>query len=190
MSESVDEQRMNIYLATTITVLWYICYPIAFAVYYAAIALVFIAKILYRPVGFLLQPLLYLGRFTLACLIAPFELLGRFETVYIYLGIAALVGITIGLAQLYLYNLLIRLLRLDTKPVPQRTRTAREYREAKRKEQEKADAPLISSGLLSMNETSPNQLSPAYSTQSDTARRMKRSKGLLNQTIAEEMSDG
>jgi len=79
MSEQPDDGRMNIYLAVTITVLWYIGYPIAFVLYYAAHAIIFILRTLYRPVAFLLQPLIYLGRFILACLIVPFALLAKFE---------------------------------------------------------------------------------------------------------------
>ncbi|TKA79999.1 hypothetical protein B0A55_02088 [Friedmanniomyces simplex] len=189
MGEQPDEGtgQMNIYLAITITVLWYICYPIAYVAYYAALAILFALRFLYRPLAFLLQPLIYLGRFLLACLIAPFELLGRFETVYIYLGIAALVGIVLGLVQRYLSGLLFKLLRLDTKSGAPPVRTAKEYREAKRREQAKAEAPLITAGPLSPIASSPTQLSPSYLSTSESTRKFKRSRGVLNQTIMEEM---
>ncbi len=197
MSEQPEDGRMNIYLAVTITVLWYIGYPIAFVLYYAAHAIVFVLRTLYRPVAFLLQPLVYLGHFILACLIAPFALLAKFEvsrrnscrartnhtkkgpqTLYIYLGIAALVGVAIGLAQRYLYGRISRLLRLDSKPKASApTRTAKEYREAKRKEQAKAEAPLISAGSLP----------PSYLSTSESTRKGRSSRGLLGQTIMEEM---
>ncbi|KAK0285688.1 hypothetical protein LTR35_005028 [Friedmanniomyces endolithicus] len=178
MSEQPEDERMNIYLAVTITVLWYIGYPIAFVLYYAAHAIVFVLRTLYRPVAFLLQPLVYLGHFILACLIAPFALLAKFETLYIYLGIAALVGVAIGLAQRYLYGRLSRLLRLDSKPkVSPPARTAKEYREAKRREQAKAEAPLISAGSRP----------PSYLSTPESARNGRSSRGLLGQTIMEEM---
>jgi len=168
-------------------VLWYICYPIGITIYYVALGLLFVLKLLYRHVAFLLQPLVYFGQLILACLIAPFELLGRFETIYIYLGIAALVGITIGLILRFLYGTLSRMLRLDRQPEAPPARTAKEYREAKLKEQTKAEAPLISSGPVLQNGSSPTQLSPSYQIMSDSTRKTKRSRGLLNQTIAEEM---
>ena len=67
------------YLTSTLTVLWYICWPIAVLIYYLAIAVLSIIKLLYQPVGFLLQPLVIVGHFILACLIAPFRLLSKFE---------------------------------------------------------------------------------------------------------------
>ncbi|KAK0265135.1 hypothetical protein LTR91_008314 [Friedmanniomyces endolithicus] len=178
MSEQPEDGRMNIYLAVTITILWYIGYPIAFVLYYAALAILFALRTLYRPVAFFLQPLIILGRFILACLLAPLALLAKFETLYIYLGIAALVGIAIGLAQHYLYSRLSKLLRLDSKPkASPPARTAKEYREAKRKEQAKAEAPLISAGSLP----------PSYASTSESARKVRSSRGLLGQTIMEEM---
>jgi len=79
MSEQPEDGRMNIYLAVTITILWYIGYPIAFVLYYAALAILFALRTLYRPVAFFLQPLIILGRFILACLLAPLALLAKFE---------------------------------------------------------------------------------------------------------------
>jgi len=62
-----------------VIVLWQILWPIRALLYYLAILLLFILKLLYRPVAFLLQPLLFLGRFVVACLIAPFQLLVKLE---------------------------------------------------------------------------------------------------------------
>ena len=59
--------------------LWYICWPIGVSLYYVAVTIFSLLKLLYRPLGFLLQPLVYLGRFILACLAAPFHFLVRFE---------------------------------------------------------------------------------------------------------------
>lgn len=53
---------------------------------------------------------------------------------------------------------------------------------AKRKQKVKAEAPLISSGTLS-----PNGVSPGYLSLSDGTRKAPRSRGLLGQTIMEEM---
>lgn len=83
MADQQLQSQANVYLANTLTVLWYICWPIGILVYYVAIAVLSILKLLYRPVRFLLQPFVYLGRFVLACMIAPFQLLVKFEVSWI-----------------------------------------------------------------------------------------------------------
>ena len=65
--------------SSVVLALWYILWPIGVFVYYLAIAILSLVKLLYRPVGFLLQPIAYLGRFILACLVAPFHQLVKFE---------------------------------------------------------------------------------------------------------------
>lgn len=67
------------YLANTITALGHVLRPITVVVYYLAIAVVVIVKVLSRPLGFLLQPVVVFGRLLTACLIAPFQLLAKFE---------------------------------------------------------------------------------------------------------------
>ena len=70
---------MNIYLAWLVTVLWWICYPVGIIVYYVAIVVLTLLKLLYRPLAFVLQPVVYFGRFVLACLAFPFMLLAKLE---------------------------------------------------------------------------------------------------------------
>jgi hypothetical protein len=64
-------------------VIYWIVYPIGIAlyhlVYYLAFAGLFIFKLLYRPLEFILLPLVYLVQFLFACLLAPFQFLARFE---------------------------------------------------------------------------------------------------------------
>ena len=79
MAEQLQHKQGSVLLAKTLTVFWYICWPIAILIYYIAVAVLFILKLLYQPVGFLLQPVVYLGRFLLACLVAPFRLLVKLE---------------------------------------------------------------------------------------------------------------
>ena len=79
MAEQLQQKQAKVLLANSLTVLWYICWPIAILIYYIAVAVLFVLKLLYRPVGFLLQPVVYLGHFILACLIAPFQLLAKLE---------------------------------------------------------------------------------------------------------------
>ena len=52
------------------------------AVYYLAFGVVFVLKLLWQPLEFLLLPLLYLGDFILQCLLAPFRFLAKFEVWY------------------------------------------------------------------------------------------------------------
>lgn len=70
---------MEIYLDWTITVLKYIFWPIGIAVYYLGIAVLTVLKLLYQPVAFVLQPVVYLAQFVLACVAFPLKLLARFE---------------------------------------------------------------------------------------------------------------
>lgn len=81
----------------------------------------------------------------------------------------------------YAYGALQAVLGLESDP-KQPTRTAKEYRETKRKQQIKAEAPLMSSGVLS-----PRPQSPDHLLSSDGLRNGRRSRGLLNQTIMEEI---
>ena len=67
------------YLDIALSILWYICWPIGVLLYYVAIAVITIIKLLYQPVAFLLQPLIIVGHFILACLLSPFRLLVKFE---------------------------------------------------------------------------------------------------------------
>ena len=39
----------------------------------------YLVKLLYWPIGFLLQPVIYLARFILTCVLAPFRLLVKLE---------------------------------------------------------------------------------------------------------------
>lgn len=97
------------------------------------------------------------------------------QTLYIYLGIAALVGVGLGLLVSFVYEFLRKPLGLDESSSSQ-SRTAKQYRTDKRKRKAKAAAPLMTAGYLS----------PSHLSMSDGAR-MRRNKGLLSQTIMEEM---
>lgn len=98
------------------------------------------------------------------------------QTLYIYLGIAAIVGIALGVFVSFVYNLLRKPLGLDQEPQPP-GRTAKEYRIEQRKRKAKAEAPLVTAGYLS----------PSYLSMSDGMRKGNRGKGLLSQTIMEEV---
>ena len=98
------------------------------------------------------------------------------KTLYIYLGIAALVGVGLGLLVSFTYDALRKPLGLDQDP-QQPGRTAKQYREEKRKRKTKAEAPQITAGYVS-----PNNVSLP-----DGVRKSKRGKGVATQTIMEEL---
>ena len=87
MAEEVQESGMDPQikdvLSTTGTVVWWICWPIGISLYYVgyylAFTILFIVKLVYRPLEFVLLPVIYLGQFLLACVAVPFRLLAKFE---------------------------------------------------------------------------------------------------------------
>lgn len=75
----MDDHNENAALAWAWTIGRWICYPIGLVLWYLAVVVLFVLNLLYQPVAFLLQPFVYLGRFTLACLVFPFTLAARLE---------------------------------------------------------------------------------------------------------------
>lgn len=69
----------NKYLAGTLTVLFWVCWPIYIILYYISITILTILKLLYWPIAFVLQPVVYLLRFITACLALPFRALVKLE---------------------------------------------------------------------------------------------------------------
>ena len=63
--------------------LYWISWPIGigiyYLVYYMSFALLFVVKLVYRPLEFILLPVFYLLKFVFGCLIAPFQFLAKFE---------------------------------------------------------------------------------------------------------------
>ncbi|KAI9768434.1 MAG: hypothetical protein M1840_004843 [Geoglossum simile] len=55
----------------------------------------FLYYLLY-PLLLLLSPVFHLGRYALHVALVPFQLLVKFETLYIFLGVAAVIGIVTG----------------------------------------------------------------------------------------------
>lgn len=96
------------------------------------------------------------------------------QTLYIYLGIAALVGITGGLIVSLVYGLLKEPLGLNSH-AREPTRTAKEYREQKHKQKRTDSTGLDPSAYSSSN----------YASLSDGLRKTNRGKA-ASQTIMEE----
>ncbi|KAK4621700.1 hypothetical protein CLAFUR4_07602 [Fulvia fulva] len=174
-------RHLNIYLGWALTISYWICWPVVSVLWYLALAVFFVVKILYWPVAFLLQPVFVFGRVVLNVLATPFRLLVRFQDLYIYLGFAAIVGVGGGLAVFGTYRFLYKVLSLESKPPEVPLRSAKQYREEKQQQRVKAEMPLLSPRHLS-----PGALSPGYMSMSDGTRRAGGTRGLLAHTILEE----
>ena len=60
-------------------ILWPIGIGIYYVVFYICFALLFVVKLLYRPLEFIFLPVVYLVSFVGQCLMAPFRFLAKFE---------------------------------------------------------------------------------------------------------------
>ena len=64
-------------------IFWWIFYPIGvglyYLVYYLAFAVVFLLRLFYKPIAFVLLPIVYLLQVLWACFLAPFRFLAKFE---------------------------------------------------------------------------------------------------------------
>jgi hypothetical protein len=70
---------MNIYLAWTGTILYWISWPIGIALFYLFVAVIAVLKLIYWPTAFVLQPVVHLLRFITAVLALPFRALVKLE---------------------------------------------------------------------------------------------------------------
>jgi len=70
---------MNIYLAWTGTILYWISWPIGIVLFYLFAAVLALLKLTYYPIAFILSPVVYLLRFIAACLALPFRALVKLE---------------------------------------------------------------------------------------------------------------
>lgn len=166
---------MNVYIAWSLTGLYYLVYPIYFLVYLIAN----LVKTLLSPISsvllFILQPLILFGQLVGYCTLAPFRFLQRFEvgylpqsmprivsinmltftakTIYIYLGVASLTGITCGLILHLVYSFLYSSLELAPQPNA-RGPTPRQYRASRRRKAKyQSDAMLSPVSLGSVLDT-------------------------------------
>ncbi|KAG8623621.1 hypothetical protein KVT40_008597 [Elsinoe batatas] len=133
---------MNQYLALTITILYWLLFPVYWIVYFIVQALLatvlFFVHPIYSVILFLLQPVIFVGVFISQVAYLPIDIFKRFETLYIYLGVGGLVGLTVGLFLHGLFNFLAGTLGLKpTKPI--KGPTAKEHREARRNKREKSE---------------------------------------------------
>jgi hypothetical protein len=83
MPEPGADPQIRDLLLTAGKAIYWLGYPIVvglyYGLYYLAFAVVFVLKLLYRPLEFTLLPLVCFAQFLFACLLAPFRFLARFE---------------------------------------------------------------------------------------------------------------
>ncbi|QIW99013.1 hypothetical protein AMS68_004531 [Peltaster fructicola] len=169
---------LDIYWQYTLTTLGWISYPFGLVLYYVAIILLFIGKLLYGPISTFLQPFIYVGRFFLFLITLPYHLLAKFEPLYNFLGVAAIIGLLIGLGLHYSarnFDNVPDVSNIITSQVYEyfpwlKGRTVKQYREGKGKQ-----------GYASMP-------SSGYASLSDSVATSRRGKSnLIAQTILEEV---
>ncbi|KAF4615578.1 hypothetical protein G7Y89_g15296 [Cudoniella acicularis] len=145
-------------------------------------------SLLLRVLLIVLAPLIYLGSYVVAGTLVPFKILAKFETLYIYIGAAAIVGLITGSIIHLSSSVLISIFNLT--PAPEdRGRTAASVRAARdQKKLEGAwEASLSKEGGERWRGDHAILKKPAA--WSDTALRTRGDKGLLGQTIIEEDDD-
>jgi len=187
---------MNQYVAWSLTALYYLIYPLYFLLCFIALTL----KALLSPITtlllFLLQPLVLFAHLLVTCALVPLRLLQKFEvilpqlfaryptcssinmltiakTLYIYLGVASITGISCGLLLHFVYSFLHSNLHLASEPVV-RGPTSKQYRASRKRRDMYHSDPMISP-TLSMTSVLDTPGAGRY--------------GLLAQTIHEEDSD-
>ncbi|KAL3425612.1 hypothetical protein PVAG01_02402 [Phlyctema vagabunda] len=134
-----------------------------------------------------LAPLLHLGSYFLATAMLPLRIAAKFETLYIYLGVAAFVGLFTGSLLHLSSTMLVSVFNLH--PTPEEPgRSAASVRAAR--EKKKLDEAWLSSASMPVGE--PTRLNSDTSMQKwleKDAGRRREDTGVLGQTILEEDDD-
>ncbi|TVY33869.1 hypothetical protein LSUB1_G004672 [Lachnellula subtilissima] len=146
-------------------------------------------KLLFHALFILLAPVLHLGSYVITGFMLPFRLLAKFETLYIYLGVAAVIGVITG-SLLHIFSTVL-ISTFDLAAVPEDTgRTAASIRAAR--EQKKLEGAWESS--ISKSESARLKNYPLTRKQqtewleSELSKR-RENQLLLGQTIIEEDDD-
>jgi len=164
---------------------WLIVYPVIVTLSWLLLLLYWIAS-----------PLIYLGHFFVRASLHPIHFLARFETLYIYFGVAVIVGLAAGLILHFLSRTSTRILGLDIQqPRGHSAASYRAEREQKKLEklEKKWEQESISSARASRLATDPvrrERLQPSSGgrismPQGSNAPRPRG--GLLSTTILEEV---
>lgn len=137
-----------------------------------------------------LAPFLHLGTYALYGFLLPIRFLSKFETLYIYFGVAALIGLLTGFILHVSSNMLVSLFNLRL-PSEDSGRTAASVRAAR--EQQKLEEAWQTSSLAQINQSnwkSDETINRDYLEWIDKERGNRRDgQGLLSQTILEEDDD-
>jgi len=133
-----------------------------------------------------LAPLLYLASYTVHGLLLPLQILGKFETLYIYFGVAAIIGLLTGSILHFSSNIIISILDLHSKP-QESGRTAASVRAAREKKLEEAWQTVTPAGGNQGRARLGEALKKEYAEYLDKDGGKKREgQGLLSLTILEE----
>jgi len=138
----------------------------------------------------ILAPVLHLGHYVLSVLVLPLRLLGNFETIYIYLGVAAVIGLLAGFLLHITSSMFVSILNLKPSPEEKGPPVASVYAVKRQKALEDAwlNARKPGHQEVSENESPSAQKRYADWLEKDTRRR-REDQGLLNQIILEEDDD-
>jgi len=146
-------------------------------------------KLLFNVLLILLAPVLHLGSYVFTGFMLPLRLLAKFETLYIYLGVAAVIGIITGSLLHISSTVLVSMFDLAT--VPEETgRAAASVRAAReQKKLEGAWESSVAKGESARLRNNPSsRKKQAEWLESELAKR-RDDQGLLGQTIIEEDDD-
>ncbi|KAI9746527.1 MAG: hypothetical protein M1818_000240 [Claussenomyces sp. TS43310] len=161
------------WLSTTRSIAFYLILPIT---------------AIYNILLVLFAPAIHLASYLLHALLAPVKFMGRFETLYIYFGVAALIGIITGSVLHFSSSLLITALGLRP-TAEEKTRTAASVREA-RQQKKLEDSWQTSTRAARDTAARAELLRQEYAEYFDRDRgKRKDGAGLLSQTILEEDDD-
>ena len=188
---------MNQYVASSLSALYYLVYPVYFLLCFVLLTLKALLSPITNLLLFLLQPLVLFAQLLATCALVPLRVLQKFEvilpqlllatphaplpinmltiakTLYIYLGVASITGISCGLLLHFVYSFLHSNLHLASEPAV-RGPTSKQYRASRRRKDMYQSDPIISP-TLSMTSVLDTPGAGRY--------------GLLAQTIHEEDSD-
>lgn len=109
------------------------------AVYYIACPILYILHSILVVLANITAPLLHLVHYSLYACGYALRIIGKFESLYIFFGIAALVGILTGTSLHYISGFIISALNLDSSPEGQRGRTLASYRAEKQARRDAKD---------------------------------------------------
>ncbi|KAI9700441.1 MAG: hypothetical protein M1836_002456 [Candelina mexicana] len=141
--------------------------------------------ILFAWLIIILAPIVHLGHYVLYGLVMPLRILGKFETLYIFFGVAAVIGILTGSVLHLSSSFLVTALNLESvpaehEPLPLSIAAAR-----RKKRAERSEVPMAK---LKQRPTIDTSLIRDYTVWLEKDRG-RRKNGLLSTTILEEEDD-